>query len=116
MPVMTTRGVPVGAMSLCYVASSMPDDPKSRYAGSLGIAWAGAALFGVSLIYAAYSYAVSFDRLTPRLPGPAALACDAALFSVFALHHSLFARLGFKAAVARWAPPELERSIYTWVA
>jgi protein-S-isoprenylcysteine O-methyltransferase Ste14 len=103
-------------MSLCYVANSMPDDAKTRYAGSLAFAWAGAAVFGVSLVYAAYSYAVLFDRLQPRFPWPVALACNTALFATFALHHSLLARPWFKSAVARWTTPEIERSIYTWTA
>jgi protein-S-isoprenylcysteine O-methyltransferase Ste14 len=94
----------------------MPDARRAQYAGSVRLAWAGAALFGVSLVFGAYSYAVRFDRLPPRLPPLASMALDAALFSLFALHHSLFARLGVKAAVARWAPPELERALYTWVA
>ena len=34
----------------------------------------------------------------------------------FALHHSMFARTGLKAAVARTVPPSLERSIYVWIA
>src|SRR3954447_5209481 len=102
MPVMTTRGVSGGAMSLCYVANSMPDETKTRYAGSLAFAWGGAAVFGMSLLYAAYSYAVRFDRLAPRLPWPVALACNVALFTAFALHHSLLARPRFKAAVMRW--------------
>jgi methanethiol S-methyltransferase len=94
----------------------MPDDSRARFAGSLRVAWAGAALFGLSLAYAAYSYGVRFDRLTTRLSPAAAIAWNAALFAIFALHHSLFARLGVKARIARWAPAELERSIYTWVA
>jgi len=94
----------------------MPGETKARYAGWLALAWTGAALFGVSLLYGAYSYAVLFERRTARVSWPAALACDAALFSTFALHHSLFARLGLKAAMARWVPPALERSVYTWVA
>src|SRR6476659_5814384 len=116
MPVMTTRGVPVGVMSLCYVANSMPDDAQTRYAGSLAFAWAGAAVFGASLLYAAYSYAVRFDHLPPRFSWPGAAACNVALFATFALHHSLLPRPGFKAAVALRAGPAIERSIYTWTA
>ena len=38
------------------------------------------------------------------------------LFSAFALHHSALARSGAKETIRRIAPPELERSLYTWVA
>ncbi len=41
---------------------------------------------------------------------------DTALFSVFALHHSIFARTGLKAAVNRVLPAALERSVYVWIA
>ncbi len=94
----------------------MPDARQARYAGSVRLAWTGAALFGGSLVFGAYSYAVRFDQLTPRVTAVAAIAWNTALFSIFALHHSVFARLGVKTAVARWAPPELERALYTWVA
>jgi protein-S-isoprenylcysteine O-methyltransferase Ste14 len=43
-------------------------------------------------------------------------AVDAALFSVFALHHSLLARTPLKAQVRRIVGPSLERSVYTWFA
>ncbi|MEO7270950.1 MAG: isoprenylcysteine carboxylmethyltransferase family protein [Vicinamibacterales bacterium] len=94
----------------------MPEAGVARYAGSVRVAWAGAALFGCSLLVAVHSYTIGFDRLTPHLSPIAAIAWNTALFSAFALHHSLFARLGVKAAVARRFRPELERSIYTWVA
>ena len=44
------------------------------------------------------------------------IAIDIALFSVFALHHSLFARTPLRDWVSRVASPQLERSIYVWVA
>ena len=51
---------------------------------------------------------------------PAALALrvaiDAALFAVFALHHSLFARESIKRRVARVLPDRLLRSFYVWTA
>ena len=39
-----------------------------------------------------------------------------ALFSLFALHHSLFARPAAKRWIMRLLPPEAERSVYVWVA
>ena len=38
------------------------------------------------------------------------------LFTLFAAHHSLFARTGIKRWIASRVPPELERSTYVWIA
>ena len=38
------------------------------------------------------------------------------LFTVFALHHSIMARTGAKAWITRLLPPDLERSVYVWIA
>ena len=90
---------------------------------ALAFAWAGAALFAASLVWFVYSYVVRFDTLhaasgVPTVPRawlrPAAL--DVLLFSLFALHHSVFARTGAKAFVLTMLPPYLERSVYTWIA
>ena len=80
------------------------------------VAWAGAALFVVSLGWFLFAYLVLFG--TPAPPGPvlAPVLMNTALFTVFALHHSIFARTGMKSWVRGVAPPVLERSIYTWVA
>jgi protein-S-isoprenylcysteine O-methyltransferase Ste14 len=86
-----------------------PPSPTARL-----IALGGGLLFIASLAYFAESFARRFDR--PAAGGwvvPAAV--DLLLFSVFALHHSVFARTGAKAWIARRAPPPLERSIYVWV-
>ena len=78
-------------------------------------AWAGAALFLLSLAFFFYSYLVTFSRpVIATLPG--AVAVDFVLFTVFALHHSVFAREAVRARVARLVPPRLERSFYVWVA
>jgi protein-S-isoprenylcysteine O-methyltransferase Ste14 len=84
--------------------------------GVLAFAWFGAALFAASLALFFYSYFVTFGRTAP--PGPAAreVAVNAGLFSIFALHHSVLARSGAKAAVSRLVSPALERSVYTWTA
>jgi protein-S-isoprenylcysteine O-methyltransferase Ste14 len=83
----------------------------------IAAAWCGAALFAASLTYFAYFYLV---RLGSPAETPAeALApavLDVVLFSAFALHHSLFARTGAKAWIARRLPPGLERSLYVWLA
>jgi protein-S-isoprenylcysteine O-methyltransferase Ste14 len=80
------------------------------------LAWSGALLFAVSLAYGVYCYVIVFGRSAePGSAIPSAVV-NAGLFSIFALHHSLFARTRLKAWVRRTAPPLLERSIYTWVA
>jgi protein-S-isoprenylcysteine O-methyltransferase Ste14 len=45
-----------------------------------------------------------------------AITIDISLFSIFALHHSLFARTPVKAWIRRRVPPMLERSLYTCIA
>jgi methanethiol S-methyltransferase len=91
----------------------MPASGRPRLTASARVAWAGAALFLLSLLWGAYAYLFGFDR-PPQLAPTTAVTFDIALFSVFALHHSLLARTGAKQLVKKWAPPELERSIYTW--
>jgi protein-S-isoprenylcysteine O-methyltransferase Ste14 len=78
-------------------------------------AWAGAALFVLSLTFFVFSYAVTFAQ-PARGPVPGAVAWDVALFSIFALHHSLFAREPVRAAIARRAGAHRERSVYVWAA
>ena len=79
------------------------------------ISWLGAAAFVASLGWSLYCYLVLWG--VPAPPGPVAppALMDAALFSVFALHHSAFARTGLKARLTRFIPAELERSLYTWI-
>lgn len=101
------------------------NDPNGRRAtvepsgavppAAAAFAWAGALLFAASLVYFAYAYLVVFAGAGAdgAWLGPA--LANSAMFSVFALHHSLFARTGLKNLVRRYAGPILERSIYTWV-
>jgi protein-S-isoprenylcysteine O-methyltransferase Ste14 len=93
--------------------------PETQHAGHLAVATLGGLAFVASLVYFGLSFAgrygVDLDPTASRgLLVP--LAVDTALFSVFALHHSIFARTGLKAAVIRVLPPTLERSAYVWVA
>jgi methanethiol S-methyltransferase len=83
---------------------------------SIAFAWSGAVVFVGSLIFFLYAYLVRFAAAVPpgHWLGPAAI--DVALFSAFALHHSLFARTPLKARMRRVVPPILERSLYTWIA
>lgn len=91
----------------------MPKPPAgSRLAQA--IAWAGGAVFVVSLLYFFACYAWTWNGGSDRGLTPALV--DVGLFSVFALHHSLFARLGVKRLIERTVTPALERSVYVWVA
>jgi protein-S-isoprenylcysteine O-methyltransferase Ste14 len=80
------------------------------------VAWSGGALFVVSLVYFLYSYVYRFGPAAPDGSVLRPVAVDCLLFSVFALHHSVFARTPLKAWMRAVAPPALERSIYTWLA
>ena len=91
----------------------------SRYSASppaIAFAWSGAVLFVASLTFFLYAYLVRFGAAVPTGSRFPPVAIDVALFSVFALHHSLLARTPLKAQVRRIVPPSLERSLYTWVA
>ncbi len=76
----------------------------------------GALLFGSSLLVFLYVYLVTFGRVAPDEPVFPNVLTNVVLFTVFALHHSLFARTGLKAAIARAVSPDLERSTYVWAA
>src|SRR5712671_51704 len=77
--------------------------------------WAGGAMFVGSLSLTAWWYTVRFAEDRPsheRIP----IAVDALLLTVFALHHSAFAREPIKRRVASLIPAELRRSVYVWIA
>lgn len=90
------------------------------------IAWIAAALFAASLGFFLYAYLVLFgsahSALSTRHPAPSpqhpavSTLWNVLLFSVFALHHSVFARTGVKQRVTTWVPAPLERAVYTLVA
>src|SRR5436309_6874737 len=77
--------------------------------------WTGGAAFVASLALCAVSYFVAFGRPHPSR-GWQPFAANAALVSLFAAHHSLFARERVKRAVATAIPPHLLRSVYVWTA
>lgn len=93
----------------------MADQPRSATTASL-IAWAGALAFAASLGYFLHAYLVRFGTRVESTNVLAPVLVNGALFSAFALHHSLFARAGPKALMHRLVPPALERSVYTWIA
>jgi protein-S-isoprenylcysteine O-methyltransferase Ste14 len=78
-------------------------------------AWAGAAVFFVSLAFFFYSYLIPYARPVAST-SPGAILFDVALFSAFALHHSVFARNAVRERVRQLVPPGLERSVYVWAA
>ena len=86
----------------------------SPFRGAVAIG--GGLAFAASLLYFGWQYLVGFSA--PSEPGStaASLAINLALFTVFAMHHSVFARTGAKALIAHAAGPALERSVYVWIA
>jgi protein-S-isoprenylcysteine O-methyltransferase Ste14 len=78
-------------------------------------AWIGAGLFVLSLSYFVYSYWAVFGRPTDGPLGTGVVVWNVVLFSVFALHHTVFARERIRQALTQALGP-LERSFYVWVA
>src|SRR5215471_12510857 len=76
--------------------------------------WAGGGVFVFALGFCAYSYALIWGRPAPF--DAAAMAVNALLFTLFALHHSVFARDPVKHWMSRAVPEPLLRSVYVWVA
>ncbi len=92
-----------------------PLDPAPPAARAL--AWLGGAAFVGSLGYFVWFYVVELGRTAPAgSPAAAAVAIDAGLFALFAVHHSAMARAGAKRWLTRHLPAAFERSIYVWVA
>ena len=67
-----------------------------------------------ALAFCGYSYGVTWSH--PGAFDATAAAVDALLFSVFALHHSLFARESAKRWLSRVVPEPMLRSVYVWLA
>jgi protein-S-isoprenylcysteine O-methyltransferase Ste14 len=83
------------------------------------LAWAGGVLFVAALVTGAASYVRNFGApvvFAPGAPVGRPIAIDTLLFSVFALHHSLFARTPASRWVRTLAPAAAERTIYVWIA
>ena len=79
------------------------------------IAIGGLVFFADALLYFAYRYVAVFGRQVEGEPSTTAIAFDIVLFSLFAMHHSVFARDRFRNTVTRLVGP-LERSAYVWIA
>jgi protein-S-isoprenylcysteine O-methyltransferase Ste14 len=77
--------------------------------------WAGGAMFALSLAVCAYFFLVVWAA--PAAGGGwLAVAINAGIFSIFALHHSVFAREPIKRRLAAVVPERLIRSFYVWTA
>jgi protein-S-isoprenylcysteine O-methyltransferase Ste14 len=93
------------------------DESASGSAAWQTIAWLGGALFAASLAVGAWTFVVTFAT-----PGPAstavmpAVVTNVALFSAFALHHSVMARTRARGWMTARVPAPLERSTYVWLA
>jgi len=81
----------------------------------MAFSWLGAGLFGASLGWFVFSYFVRFPALATTDRAGAAIAWDVALFTLFAAHHSVFARDGVRVWVERHFPGR-ERSVFVWAA
>ena len=92
-------------------AASAPSSSFARV-----FVWSGTALFFFSLGYFLFSYVTTFGAAVQDGHAARAITWNVALFTVFAMHHSVFARERVRAWVARVCPPGLERSFYVWVA
>lgn len=88
-------------------------------------AWTGGALFLASLLYCFLTYETGMGAMgtigTMGAGGAAGrivwpVAVDVLLFTMFALHHSVFARERARALMRRLVPQGLERSVYVWIA
>jgi protein-S-isoprenylcysteine O-methyltransferase Ste14 len=79
------------------------------------IALGGLVFFMDALLYSAYRYTFVFGREVAGPISTRAIAIDVALFSIFALHHSAFARDMVRNRLTRMVGT-LERSTYVWVA
>lgn len=78
------------------------------------LVWIGGALFVAALAVCVWWYVFMLGRTSPPA-GLRAIAIDTALFSIFALHHSVFARDSAKRFFGSLQPQEI-RSIYVYAA
>jgi len=79
------------------------------------IALGGLVFFVDALLYFAWRYLSVFGREVPGPVDSRAIVTDVALFSIFALHHTVFARDMFRKRITRMVGA-LERSTYVWIA
>jgi methanethiol S-methyltransferase len=80
--------------------------------------WLGGAAFVGSLAVCAAAYGIAWSDVSPRtrMGAAPAIAVNLLLFTLFAAHHSLFARDRVKKWFAHRVPERLLRSVYVWIA
>lgn len=114
MPVMTTRGRPEWRISvICYLTAMAALERL--------FVWGGGAAFVASLAVCVAAYGITWSdagalRQHDTRAIARSIAVNAALFVLFAAHHSVFARDSVKAWMTRHVPDRLLRSVYVWVA
>jgi protein-S-isoprenylcysteine O-methyltransferase Ste14 len=79
------------------------------------MALGGLLFFIGALIFFAYRYVIAFGHEVTGTISTRAVAANVVLFTVFALHHSLFARDMVRKRITRTVGV-LERSAYVWIA
>jgi len=96
----------------------MPDTRAAHPPGAAAraITVAGGLFFGASIAYFLWFYIARLETRPARLGSAAAFTLDVALFTLFAIHHSVFARAPLRAWIARLVSPYLERTVYVWIA
>ena len=77
---------------------------------------AGGLLFAASIGYFLWFYLFGLEARAATPDLGRAFTRNVALFTLFALHHSIFARTAARSWMARHISPRLERSIYVWIA
>lgn len=94
----------------------MTAPPRASALGRIS-AVVGGLLFAASLAYFLFRY-LAFGQPAGAWTTDAwrAVAADVLLFTLFALHHSVFARTGLKDAISAHLSAPLERSMYVWLA
>jgi uncharacterized membrane protein len=91
---------------------------SSERASAVGRAFAviGGLLFVLSLAFFLVQYRAFGQPSGPwTSQGWSAAAIDIGLFTLFALHHSIFARTGIKARISARVSEPLERTTYVWI-
>ncbi|HEV8346164.1 MAG TPA: methyltransferase [Vicinamibacterales bacterium] len=78
-------------------------------------AWAGGVLFVASLGWCTWWFLFALGRRQPPSSWPP-FVVDAILVTIFALHHSVFAREPVKRAMTAAIPEGLLRPVYVWIA
>jgi protein-S-isoprenylcysteine O-methyltransferase Ste14 len=99
---------------MIQLANQRSDDQMTKF--DRVFVWSGGALFVLSLAACAYAYLIVWASPAPMSRGATHVAMNAALFGVFAFHHSLFARESIKRRLIRVVPDRLLRSFYVWIA